>query len=167
MKMSFSLGCYCRFLSLWKINQFKKVQYNFFIICFSCVFNFLLLIDIISIENSIAQTFKLKAYKNVKVSKVDPKSVALEMLELTFKDQYLGRAEMWRLKRELVCQTLSILAFLLYLILFQVNSVVYLNKKIVFCSELIRCQVYQMWAQGEKVACGVVSEDTKVRMTLT
>ena len=43
------------------------------------------------------------------------------------------------------------------------NSVVYLNKKIEFCSGSIRAQVYEMWAQGGKVACGVVTDNTKVR----
>ncbi|XP_069937633.1 GATOR complex protein Iml1-like [Cherax quadricarinatus] len=98
--------------------------------------------DTISIEQSVAATFQLRTYKDVIVNKVDPKSVTLEMVELTFKDQYLGRSDMWRLKMNLV------------------DSVVYLNKKIEFC--LIRCQVYEMWAQGGKVACGVITEDTKV-----
>lgn len=46
----------------------------------------------------------------------------------------------------------------------QANSVVYLNKKIEFCASSIRTQVYEMWAQGGKVACGVVTENTKVRL---
>ena len=43
---------------------------------------------------------------------------------------------------------------------------VYLNKKIEFCSGSIRTQVYEMWAQGGKVACGVVTENTKVRLSV-
>ncbi|XP_042884438.1 GATOR complex protein Iml1-like isoform X5 [Penaeus japonicus] len=100
--------------------------------------------DTISIEQSIASTFQLRVYKDVIVNKVDPKAVALELVELTFKDQYLGRSEMWRIKKNLV------------------NSVMYINKKLEFCAGSIRCQVYEMWAQGEKVACGVVTEDTKI-----
>ncbi|XP_063884355.1 GATOR complex protein Iml1-like isoform X3 [Scylla paramamosain] len=100
--------------------------------------------DTISIEQSIAATFQLRNYKDVIVNTVEPKAVALELVELTFKDQYLGRSDMWRLKMHMV------------------NSVVYLNKKIEFCSGSIRTQVYEMWAQGGKVACGVVTENTKV-----
>lgn len=33
---------------------------------------------------------------------VEPKAVELELVELTFKDQYLGRSDMWRLKMHLV-----------------------------------------------------------------
>lgn len=33
---------------------------------------------------------------------IDPASVALDSVEITFKDQYMGRSEMWRLKTYLV-----------------------------------------------------------------
>lgn len=36
------------------------------------------------------------------VNTVEPKAVELELVELTFKDQYLGRSDMWRLKMHLV-----------------------------------------------------------------
>jgi hypothetical protein len=45
----------------------------------------------------------------------------------------------------------------------QVNTCVYLNKKIEFCGGSIRCQVYEMWSMGDRVACGVITDDTKVR----
>lgn len=54
---------------------------------------------------------------------VSPENVALDSIELTFKDQYMGRSEMWRLKNSLL------------------NTCVYLNKKIEFCGGSIRCQV--------------------------
>ncbi|XP_026329344.1 GATOR complex protein DEPDC5 isoform X2 [Hyposmocoma kahamanoa] len=56
----------------------------------------------------------------------------------------MGRSEMWRLKNHLV------------------NTCVYLNKKIEYCGSVIRCQVYEMWSQGDRVACGVITEDTKI-----
>lgn len=58
--------------------------------------------DTISIEQSIAATFQLRNYKDVIVNTVEPKAVELELVELTFKDQYLGRSDMWRLKMHLV-----------------------------------------------------------------
>lgn len=53
-------------------------------------------------EQSIATAFGLRAYKDVIVSIVNPCNVALDSVELTFKDQYMGRSEMWRLKQNLV-----------------------------------------------------------------
>ncbi len=46
---------------------------------------------------------------------VDKERVALESVELLFKDQYLGRSDMWRLRNSLL------------------NSVVFINKKVSFC----------------------------------
>lgn len=53
-------------------------------------------------EQSIASTFQLRTYNDVFVNIVNPEAVALDSVELTFKDQYLGRSEMWRLKNSLV-----------------------------------------------------------------
>ncbi|XP_054266200.1 GATOR complex protein Iml1 isoform X3 [Macrosteles quadrilineatus] len=100
--------------------------------------------ETISVEQSIATTFQLRTYNDVHMNVVSPDTVALDSVELIFKDQYLGRSEMWRLKKSLV------------------NTCVYLNKKIEFCGGSVRCQVYEMWAMGDKVACGVITEDTKV-----
>ena len=36
------------------------------------------------------------------VQVVDPKDVILDLVELTFKDQYIGRGDMWQLKKSLV-----------------------------------------------------------------
>lgn len=62
--------------------------------------------DTISVEQSIANVFGLRAYKDVNVRIVDPADVALDSIELTFKDQYMGRSEMWRLKNSLVSPSL-------------------------------------------------------------
>ncbi|XP_070501407.1 GATOR complex protein Iml1 isoform X4 [Chironomus tepperi] len=99
--------------------------------------------DYISVESSIALTFNLKNYGDVYMQVVNPLNVALDSVEITFKDQYMGRSEMWRLKQHLT------------------NTCVYINKKIEYC-ESIRCQVYEMWSFGERVSCGVITEDTKV-----
>ncbi|XP_029721962.2 GATOR complex protein Iml1 isoform X2 [Aedes albopictus] len=100
--------------------------------------------EAISVEANVALAFNLKPYKDVYLRKVDPAEVALDSVEITFKDQYMGRSEMWRLKTYLT------------------NTCVYLNKKIEYCESCIRCQVYEMWSQGDRVACGVITEDTKV-----
>ncbi|XP_078053123.1 GATOR complex protein Iml1 isoform X3 [Augochlora pura] len=100
--------------------------------------------EAISVENNIATMFQLRTFGDVYINVVNPDDVALDSVELTFKDQYLGRSEMWRLKNSLI------------------NTCVYLNKKIEFCGGTIRYQVYEMWSQGDRVACGVINNDTKV-----
>jgi Vacuolar membrane-associated protein Iml1 len=59
-------------------------------------------IETISIEQSIASAFQLRTYADVCMSIVCAEDVALDSVELTFKDQYLGRSDMWRLKSSLV-----------------------------------------------------------------
>ncbi|CAG0888714.1 unnamed protein product [Darwinula stevensoni] len=71
--------------------------------------------DTISIEQSIAQVFNLRAYADVVVSLVDPTLVSLDSVEVTFKDQYFARSDMWKLKECLV------------------DRCIYLTQKIEFC----------------------------------
>ncbi|XP_053383864.1 GATOR complex protein Iml1-like [Mercenaria mercenaria] len=98
--------------------------------------------NIVSIEHSIATAFQLKSYQNVIVNKVDKKQVSLDLVEILFKDQYYSRSDMHRLRTSMI------------------GSCVYLNKKIEF-SEM-RAQVNELWCKGEKVTCGVVSEETRI-----
>lgn len=58
--------------------------------------------DTISVEQSIATTFQLRTFADVYINIVNVADVALDSVELTFKDQYMGRSEMWRLKNHLV-----------------------------------------------------------------
>lgn len=58
--------------------------------------------DVISIDASIASAFNLQTYSEVVMRTIDPATVALDSVEITFKDQYMGRSEMWRLKTFLV-----------------------------------------------------------------
>ncbi|XP_020718140.1 GATOR complex protein DEPDC5 isoform X3 [Ceratitis capitata] len=100
--------------------------------------------DEISIEAGIATQFNLRKFAYVFMRRVNASDVALDSIEITFKDQYMGRSEMWRLKTYLT------------------DTCVYINKKIENNEMQIRCQVYEMWAQGERVSCGVITEDTKI-----
>lgn len=63
--------------------------------------------DVISIEQSIATSFQLRTFADVYVNQVDPAAVALDSVEIIFKDQYLGRSEFWRLKNSLVIVILT------------------------------------------------------------
>lgn len=58
--------------------------------------------DVISIDASVAAAFNLPTYSEVIMQIIDPATVALDSLEISFKDQYMGRSEMWRLKTHLV-----------------------------------------------------------------
>uniref|UniRef100_T1J2N4 DEP domain-containing protein n=1 Tax=Strigamia maritima TaxID=126957 RepID=T1J2N4_STRMM len=98
--------------------------------------------DTISIKQSVATAFQLRTFAQVYVNIVQLRDVALDSIEITFKDQYLGRSDMWRLKKSVE------------------NTCGYLNKKIEFCGS--RCEVFEMWAQGERVTCGGITEDTKI-----
>ncbi|XP_022175308.1 GATOR complex protein DEPDC5 isoform X1 [Myzus persicae] len=100
--------------------------------------------DTISIEHSVASLFQLHAYSDVTVNIVSPESVILDSVELTFRDQYLGRSEMWRLRNSMI------------------DTCVYNNKKMEFCGGYTRVQVYQMWTKGKIVSCGVISHNTKI-----
>ncbi|KAL0965572.1 hypothetical protein UPYG_G00283080 [Umbra pygmaea] len=98
--------------------------------------------ETISVDQTVAQAFKLRAYQDVIVNIVDPKDVTLDLVELTFKDQYIGRGDMWRLKKSLV------------------STCAYVTQKVEFAG--IRAQASELWVKGDKVTCGYISEDTRV-----
>ncbi|KAJ7987219.1 hypothetical protein DPEC_G00336480 [Dallia pectoralis] len=98
--------------------------------------------ETISVDQTVAQAFKLRAYQDVIVNIVDPKDVTLDLVELTFKDQYIGRGDMWRLKKSLV------------------STCAYVSQKVEFAG--IRAQASELWVKGEKVTCGYITEDSRV-----
>jgi len=98
--------------------------------------------DTISIEQSVANVFQLRTYWDVEVTKVEPKDVSVDLVELLFKDQFVSRSEMWRFSKQLV------------------GSCVYVTKKI--SRSGVRAQVNEIWTKGEKLSCGVISENTRV-----
>uniref|UniRef100_A0A8D2KY07 DEP domain-containing protein 5 n=1 Tax=Varanus komodoensis TaxID=61221 RepID=A0A8D2KY07_VARKO len=99
--------------------------------------------ETISVDQTVAQVFRLRPYQDVHVNVVDPKEVTLDLVELTFKDQYIGRGDMWRLKKSLV------------------GTCAYITQKVEFAG--IRAQAGELWVKSEKVTCGYISEDTRVR----
>ncbi|CAG8462546.1 3945_t:CDS:2 [Diversispora eburnea] len=92
----------------------------------------------ISISSDVAAAFGLKWF-NVMVSE---KSVEADYIEFCFRDQYIGRSDMWRLARSLK------------------NTCVYQDKRIEFAS-CIRAQVKKIYVKGEQVKCGMITENTK------
>ena len=98
--------------------------------------------DTISIEQSVANVFQLRTYWDVEVTKVEPKDVSVDLVELSFKDQFVSRSEMWRFSKKLV------------------GLSVYVTKKI--SRSRVRGQVGGVWTKGDKLSCGVISENTRV-----
>uniref|UniRef100_A0A8C3LGE8 GATOR1 complex protein DEPDC5 n=1 Tax=Chrysolophus pictus TaxID=9089 RepID=A0A8C3LGE8_CHRPC len=96
----------------------------------------------LDVDQTVAQVFRLRPYQDVHVNVVDPKEVTLDLVELTFKDQYIGRGDMWRLKKSLV------------------STCAYVTQKVEFAG--IRAQAGELWVKSEKVTCGYISEDTRV-----
>ena len=76
------------------------------------------------------------------VNVVGPKNVTLDPVKLTFKDQYIGRGDMWQLNKSLV------------------STCAYITQKAEFAG--IREQAGELWVKNEKVMCGFISEDTRV-----
>eukprot|EP00057_Strongylocentrotus_purpuratus_P028669 XP_011683143.1 PREDICTED: DEP domain-containing protein 5 [Strongylocentrotus purpuratus] len=98
--------------------------------------------EIISVEQGVASLFQLRAYKNVKVTKVQPGDVALDLVELVFKEQYISRSDMWRLKNSLV------------------DTCIHIQQKLELSG--IRAQVQELWSRWERVSCGAITNDTRV-----
>ncbi|KAJ1555271.1 vacuolar membrane-associated protein iml1 [Nowakowskiella sp. JEL0078] len=95
----------------------------------------------ISVEQSLANLFGLQARKQVVVKKINPNMVAADHLELTFRDQYVGRSEMWKLKTSLI------------------GTSVYQGKKVVTLG--IRAVVTNIYKNGKQVSCGFINSNTK------
>ncbi|CAG0899223.1 unnamed protein product, partial [Cyprideis torosa] len=100
--------------------------------------------DVVSMEQEIAKTFNFKVFSEVTVLLVDPEEVALDSVEVVFRDQYFARSDMWKIKACLE------------------NTCIYLNKKVEFCGGTVRCSVYEMWSKGDRVGSGIVNKDTKI-----
>ena len=98
--------------------------------------------DTISIDQTVASVFQLRAYLDVYVKRIEASEVTLDMVEIVFKDQYFSRSDMWRLQKSLT------------------DSCVYIGKKLTFSG--LRLQVHELRVNEEKFACGVIGTDTKV-----
>eukprot|EP00039_Didymoeca_costata_P032616 m.38567 g.38567 ORF g.38567 m.38567 type:complete len:1187 (-) comp9451_c0_seq1:68-3628(-) len=96
----------------------------------------------ISVNKSLAEEFLLQSREEVVASVIqDRKAITLEIVDVYFKDQYIGRVDMRRLKTHLGGQC------------------VYSNKVIRFAG--MRARIGQMWnCKGQEVSSGLISENT-------
>ncbi|DAZ98946.1 TPA: LOW QUALITY PROTEIN: hypothetical protein N0F65_001385 [Lagenidium giganteum] len=96
----------------------------------------------ISVLKDVAALFGLEAFLNVTVQKVDPRDVTVDFVEITFKDQFLSRADIWRYKVAMF------------------GKCVYVGKTVESLG--IRSQVEGLVAGNQSLMCGVVGADTKL-----
>ncbi|KAF9585086.1 vacuolar membrane-associated protein iml1 [Lunasporangiospora selenospora] len=97
----------------------------------------------VSIASNIAAAFGLSPRQDVVAQQVDPMRYAAKYVELTFRDQYVGRSDMWRLRTSLV------------------GSCVYEAKKINYLG-CIRVQVKEIYVGNQSVPSGYITSETKI-----
>ncbi|KAI7907009.1 uncharacterized protein BX663DRAFT_494494 [Cokeromyces recurvatus] len=98
----------------------------------------------LSISKDIADRFNLRSRQEVYVELItNPYQVALDHVELAFKEQYLGRSDMWRLQ-----QSLS-------------GTCVYHEKKILFAGS-IKATIKRLFANDEQVTSGYITPATRM-----
>ncbi|KAK3827688.1 MAG: hypothetical protein J3Q66DRAFT_291475, partial [Benniella sp.] len=97
----------------------------------------------VSLANNIAKAFGFAPRQDVVVQRVDPSLYAAKYVELTFRDQYVGRSDMWRLRTSLV------------------GTCVYEAKKIVFLG-CIRAQVKEIYIGNQSVSSGYITSETRI-----
>ncbi|CAG8578264.1 10125_t:CDS:2 [Paraglomus brasilianum] len=97
----------------------------------------------VSVTQSIASLFGFKAWSEVRVRKVDVHYAAAEHIELMFKDQYIGRGDMWRLSRSLI------------------GSCVHVGMEVKMLGGCIKARVKKIYGHGEPLLSGLITEKTK------
>ena len=97
----------------------------------------------ISISSSIASIFGFKNRARVTVSPIDESSCSASHVEITFRDEYLTRADMWRL-------VISELA----------KKPIYKDQKLLFMST-IKATVHAIYVRGKKVQSAYFNAATK------
>jgi hypothetical protein len=95
----------------------------------------------LSVRENIAQVLELSTRNTVVVNVVKRDSVAIDFVEIVFKDQFISRADMWRLKRHLR------------------DTCVYVNKNLNF--SCFRTTVKELVANGVQKYSGLITEHTK------
>ncbi|KAG0008984.1 vacuolar membrane-associated protein iml1, partial [Entomortierella chlamydospora] len=97
----------------------------------------------VSLANNIASKFGLIARRDAVVQRVDPSRYAAKYVELTFRDQYIGRSDMWRLRTSLV------------------GTSVYETQKILYLG-CIKAQVKEIYVGNLSVPSGYITSETRI-----
>ncbi|QRW01824.1 vacuolar membrane-associated protein IML1 [Ceratobasidium sp. AG-Ba] len=96
----------------------------------------------ITIARPIATLFGFKNHSEVLLTKVDRSSVIVDYVEIEFRDQYLGRCDMWRLSNSLR------------------NASIYVGQKVNFIG-CISAFVRKIYVQGKRAKAGIIDATTK------
>ncbi|KAF2240040.1 hypothetical protein EV356DRAFT_438368 [Viridothelium virens] len=97
----------------------------------------------VSLSSHVANVFGFRRGMQVAVSSADEMSHTASHVEISFRDEYLARADMWRL-------TLALLG----------NKTVYKGQKLLFIGT-IKATVKNIYVRGEKVRCAFYSTNSK------
>ncbi|KAL9089964.1 MAG: hypothetical protein Q9165_005493 [Trypethelium subeluteriae] len=97
----------------------------------------------VSLSSHVANVFGFRRGMQVAVSSADEMSHTASHVEISFRDEYLARADMWRL-------TLSLLG----------NKTVYKGQKLLFIGT-IKATVKNIYVRGEKVQCAFYATNSK------
>ncbi|KAF0688326.1 Aste57867_20038 [Aphanomyces stellatus] len=96
----------------------------------------------ISILKDLALQFQLEPFHEVTVQRIEPEEATVDFIELSFKDQFMSRADIWRYKVAMFGKCL------------------FVGK--VYETLGTRAQVEMLLAKHENVLCGVMGTDTKL-----
>ncbi|KAI8588635.1 hypothetical protein BDZ88DRAFT_498667 [Geranomyces variabilis] len=96
----------------------------------------------ISIAQHIAALFELHPRKDVLVRKIEKETIAADYVELLFRDQYVGRSDMWRMRTLLT------------------GACVYQGKKVLSLG--VRAQIKDIVVAGKRASCGYITDNTKM-----
>ncbi|KAL3656528.1 hypothetical protein V7S43_018608 [Phytophthora oleae] len=96
----------------------------------------------VSVAKDIAAQFGLETFRSVAVRRVDQRDVCVDFVELSFKDQFLSRADIWRFKVTMLGQC------------------VYVGRTVECLG--IRSQVDAILASNTQLHCGVIGDATKI-----
>ncbi|KAK1929943.1 DEP domain-containing protein [Phytophthora citrophthora] len=96
----------------------------------------------VSVAKDIAAQFGLENFRSVVVRRVDQRDVCVDFVELSFKDQFLSRADIWRFKVTMLGQC------------------VYVGRTVECLG--IRSQVDAILASNRQLHCGVIGDATKI-----
>jgi hypothetical protein len=97
----------------------------------------------LSITQSVAQTFGFRKWMHVLVSVIPEEGNAVSHVEIIFRDQYLSRADMWRLAISELSQ-----------------RTVHRDQKVVFL-DTIKATIKNIYFEGEKQKWGFFGKNTK------
>ncbi|KEP52401.1 vacuolar membrane-associated protein IML1 [Rhizoctonia solani 123E] len=96
----------------------------------------------ITVARPIANFFGFKNHSDILLTKIDRSTAIVDYVEIEFRDQYLGRCEMWRLSNSLK------------------NSCVYVGQKVNFIG-CISAAIRSIYVKGKRATSGIMDASTK------